>query len=217
MLQVTEGVQRQTDALVRSSERSWRAVARRTIRTVTTSRTNYVLSYAIDLACPVVLAYLGARHSIDLILALACFCVGAFVFSFIEYAIHRWFFHAPASIGTAIHRDHHVRPREPSALPCPSSAAAGLIFFSLLSPAVGAQVACFFLAGLLFAYFCYATLHHLQHRIPIKRVRLRWLQRRWAEHAIHHGRGNINFGVTTSFWDHVFGTHHPVRKHSQRP
>jgi sterol desaturase/sphingolipid hydroxylase (fatty acid hydroxylase superfamily) len=212
MLQMTENLTTQTSVMLRVREGSLRALMGRRMRAIAASRSNYWLSYTIDFACPVVLGYLGLRHSIAAAVSVACFCTGVFVFSFVEYAMHRWFFHAPQSVAAAIHQAHHVHPREPSSLPCPSSAAVALTFWSLLSPVVGDQVACFFLCGLLVAYFYYAVLHHLQHSIRIKTVPLRWLQKRWAAHAVHHGRTDTNFGVTTAFWDHVFGTHHASRR-----
>lgn len=184
----------------------------RLMKFITASRTNYGLSYAFDFACPVVMGYLGSRHALAWPFALACFFAGALVFSFVEYAMHRWFFHAPRRLAATLHGAHHAHPNEPHALPFFSSAGVALIGWQLLSLLIDAPVACFFLSGLLAAYFYYAVLHHLQHSIRIKSVRWAWLQKRWTAHAIHHGRLDTNFGVTTSFWDNVFRTHYLPRK-----
>jgi sterol desaturase/sphingolipid hydroxylase (fatty acid hydroxylase superfamily) len=59
--------------------------------------------------------------------------------------------------------------------------------------------------GMLIGYTIYMVVHHACHfRMPMQtgyfyRIRL--------HHVVHHySRDSGNFGVTTSFWDHVFGT-----------
>jgi sterol desaturase/sphingolipid hydroxylase (fatty acid hydroxylase superfamily) len=187
-------------------------VAAVALRKVCASRTNYRLSFVFDAAVPLVLCALGARQWTNWALAnwlaaLAPLVVGAFVFTFIEYGLHRWLFHARASFATASHQTHHFSPREPSSLPFPCSALSALLFWTLVAPVVGEEVAYFFTAGILFAYFYYAVLHHLQHHVRIGNVPSGLLQKRWTAHAIHHGQLDKNYGVTTSLWDHVFGTH----------
>jgi sterol desaturase/sphingolipid hydroxylase (fatty acid hydroxylase superfamily) len=182
------------------------------MRVITTSRVNYVLSYALDLACPLVLAFLGLQCATLGITPIASLIVGAFVFTFIEYGTHRWFFHERGKFAATVHRAHHERPAEATALPCFSSPTAALGGSWLLIPLVGAEVTYFLLCGLLAGYFYYSLLHHLQHSVRASSISLGWLQRRWITHAAHHARPNANFGVTTSFWDHVFGTHYLPRR-----
>ena len=169
------------------------------------SRSNYCASYAIDLACPLALGYLGARHATGWLIPLASGCAGLASFSFVEYAIHRWLFHRPSSTMGAVHQAHHDAPHSHAALPCITSAVVAVLAWWVLAAIVGPAVASFFLCGLMGGYFYYATLHHFEHRIRIRAVPLRFLQRRWAVHAVHHRLGNANYGVTTSFWDRVFG------------
>jgi 4-hydroxysphinganine ceramide fatty acyl 2-hydroxylase len=133
--------------------------------------------------------------------------VGTATFSFVEYAMHRWLFHARASFAAPIHRAHHRSPADPMALPCFSSATASVGLWWLLSPLLGREVTSFVLCGLLAGYFFYAAVHHLHHRIRGTTMPFGWLRSRWVTHAIHHSRLDKNFGVTTSLWDHVFGTH----------
>jgi 4-hydroxysphinganine ceramide fatty acyl 2-hydroxylase len=178
------------------------------LRVVTESRINYGLGYLVDLACPLVLGYVGWRQRPAWIVALAGVSAGVAVFSFVEYAIHRWLFHAPGSVMGAMHQAHHDEPAGHSALPCITSAAVAATAWLLLVPLVGSPVACFFLCGVLGGYFHYGALHHLEHRVRINALPFRWLQRRWAVHSVHHRLLDANFGVTTSFWDRVFGTHY---------
>jgi len=179
-------------------------------RVIAASRLNYWLAYATDLACAVLFGYLGSGAMGQWYLGLASACIGAFAFSFVEYALHRWYFHAKSLLAGELHASHHRDPKHPSALPFWSSALASPVFFWLLTQWVDMLVAHFVLCGFFAAYFSYGVLHHLQHSIRIKDIPLRWLRRRWAAHAVHHGRADVNFGVTTSLWDRVFGTYRAV-------
>jgi sterol desaturase/sphingolipid hydroxylase (fatty acid hydroxylase superfamily) len=182
------------------------------LQAITESRANYWASYVVDFACPLTLGYFGWRQATGWALPLASVCAGLFVFSFVEYVVHRWVFHSPASFLSPMHQTHHRSPRKPSAAPCLTSAAIAFVLWAVLSVAVGQQIACFFLCGLLGGYFCYAALHHLEHNTPINFLPFRWLKRRWAFHSTHHRLLEANYGVTTSLWDHVFGTDYQSRK-----
>jgi len=197
-------------------DRAQRRTLQDLLRAITESRANYHASYVIDLACPLVLGYFGWRQATDWPVALASLCTGVVVFSFVEYAIHRWLFHARDGVMVAMHHAHHEDPHGHSALPCVTSAVVAVVSWSVLAAIVGQQIACFFLCGLLSGYFSYASLHHLEHRVRISAVPLRWLQRRWAAHSVHHRLVDANFGVTTSFWDHVFRTDYRSRSRHER-
>jgi sterol desaturase/sphingolipid hydroxylase (fatty acid hydroxylase superfamily) len=82
----------------------------------------------------------------------------------------------------------------------------------MLAPWLGAFVTHFVLCGFFAGYFGYGVVHHLQHSIRIKDIPFQWMRRKWAAHAVHHGREGVNFGVTTSLWDWVFGTYRQVTK-----
>jgi sterol desaturase/sphingolipid hydroxylase (fatty acid hydroxylase superfamily) len=193
-------------------ERRHVLVMSRAILALSASQINYWTAYAVDLLCPIVLGHISLKQPNAWPVLLACFCVGALVFSFVEYGMHRWYFHARGTLAGTIHAGHHQHPRGPSALPWFSSAAVSAVALWLLSTLLSEAVASSFLCGLLAAYLWYVTLHHLQHSVRIRRVPTRWLKRRWAAHAWHHGRSNVNFGVTTSLWDRVLGTYCETRR-----
>jgi sterol desaturase/sphingolipid hydroxylase (fatty acid hydroxylase superfamily) len=185
------------------------------LEAVTESRANYAAAYAIDLACPLVLAVVGWRHAVDWPGPLASICLGLMAFTFVEYAIHRWLFHAPDSVMGAMHQAHHDHPGGHTALPCISSAVVASTCWLALAPLTGVAVASFFLSGLLSGYAWYSLLHHFEHSVRINAIPFRWLQKRWAEHSVHHRLDHTNFGVTTSFWDHVFATHYRSGAHGR--
>jgi len=182
------------------------------LRAVSASRANYVASYAIDLACALTAGWLGVREADGWAIPVASVGVGLFVFSFAEYAIHRWLFHGPTGAMRAMHQAHHDGPHDHVALPCISSAVVGGLAWWGLSAAVGPVIASFFWCGFLTGYVAYGTVHHLEHSVRITALPYRWMQRRWAVHTVHHRLVGTNFGVTTSFWDHVFATHYRSRR-----
>lgn len=179
----------------------------RFLRTLSLSRLNYRLAYVTDGACVAVFAYLGVGAGCAWHVALASAFAGAFVFSFVEYGLHRWMFHDDSLLAGEVHTAHHREPATPTALPFASSAAMAPLLFWVLSGFAGAAVAHWALCGFFAAYCCYGVLHHLQHSIRINDVPFGALRRKWIAHAVHHGRGTVNFGVTTSLWDRVFGTY----------
>jgi sterol desaturase/sphingolipid hydroxylase (fatty acid hydroxylase superfamily) len=189
------------------------------LRAVSESRANYVASYAIDLASVVIMGWLGVGVATGWLVPAAVFGSGLLAFSFAEYAIHRWLFHGPTGAMRALHQAHHDGPHDHVAMPCISSAVVAALAWWGLSAAFGPVIASFFLCGALTSYLAYGTVHHLEHSIPITALPYRWMKRRWAVHGVHHRLAGTNFGVTTSFWDRVFGTHHRSRRsrHSGRP
>jgi hypothetical protein len=92
------------------------------------------------------------------------------------------------------------------------AAYAGLVF---LTWGLHFQQASYFLMGLSGGYFYYDTLHHVEHTRRINQIPFRWLKKRWAFHSVHHRIEQSNFGVISSFWDHVFGTHQKQIKRRQ--
>jgi 4-hydroxysphinganine ceramide fatty acyl 2-hydroxylase len=183
------------------------------LRAVSSSRANYHASYAMDLASALTVGWLGVRAADGWPTPVAVFGAGLFAFSFAEYAIHRWLFHGRTGPMRAIHQSHHDQPHDHVALPCISSPVVSVLVWWGLSTAVGPVIASFFWCGFLTGYVVYGTVHHLEHSIRITALPARWMQRRWAIHAVHHRLVGSNFGVTTSFWDRVFGTHYQRRRH----
>lgn len=205
MLSVDEGLRIQASAC---KGRDWAIeLLRRFFRVIAMSRANFRLAYVTDCACAVACGVLGMRASGAWYVAMASVFGGAFVFSFVEYAFHRWIFHTNLVIWSELHASHHDDPKQPAALPFWFSAVSAPVFFWSLMQWFSAFVAHFVLCGFFAAYFSYGVLHHLQHSIRIKYIPYRWLRRKWAAHAVHHGRAHVNFGVMTSLWDRILGTY----------
>jgi sterol desaturase/sphingolipid hydroxylase (fatty acid hydroxylase superfamily) len=185
---------------------------RQLLERVTSSRINYRAAYVLDCVVPLALASLGWSTGLPASLAAVSFLAGAFAFSLIEYAIHRWLFHTPPSFMSTVHAAHHDAPDEETALPCITSTVMSLAFWAPLYPIAGTGITAFVISGVMAGYFWYSVLHHLEHHVRINAVPWRWLKRRWAMHSVHHKLPDKNFGVTTSLWDRLLGTHYRSKR-----
>jgi cyclopropane-fatty-acyl-phospholipid synthase len=123
----------------------------------------------------------------------------------VEYALHRFVLHGLQPF-QRWHAEHH---RRPTALICTPTILTAALFAALVfAPALwlaGPWVACALTLGVLTGYLVYATTHHATHHW---RGGGAWLKQRKRWHARHHHGGEAAgcYGVTTGFWDHVFGS-----------
>jgi sterol desaturase/sphingolipid hydroxylase (fatty acid hydroxylase superfamily) len=123
-------------------------------------------------------------------IAVLLFCCGLAAWTLAEYIAHRFVLHAIAPVQHGI---HHARPQDP----------VDKIFwqiwlaFAVVYLTAGGAV----LAGALVAYAWYLSVHYCAHHNPAM------LPASLVKHHIdHHRFANRNYGVTTKFWDRVFGT-----------
>jgi len=136
---------------------------------------------------------------------LTSFVVGLFVWTLVEYVVHRWVYHA-IPFFEKFHDAHHDDPT--ALIGVPSFLSSGLIlavFFLPLWFAVGVVLAGGFASGALVGYAGYMLVHHASHHWTLKPGSL--LYRARVMHMAHHYNATPgNYGVVTSFWDHVFST-----------
>jgi sterol desaturase/sphingolipid hydroxylase (fatty acid hydroxylase superfamily) len=134
---------------------------------------------------------------------------GFLVFSFIEYAFHRWLFHGRASSMRDGHDKHHVDPLGYDALPFFLPPLGMLAVAGLLALVIPLGTALLLAGSVALGYASYGVAHTAIHAIRFRRK----LSAKWAaSHHIHHHHPGSNFGVTTPLWDYVLGTRYtPVR------
>jgi cyclopropane-fatty-acyl-phospholipid synthase len=125
--------------------------------------------------------------------------------SIIEYLLHRFILHGVQPF-KSWHAEHHRRPT--ALIYAPTILSATLIFTLVFLPArlvSNLWWASAFTLGVLSGYLAYAITHHATHHWGASRA---WLQQRKRWHALHHQRRGPAgcYGVTTSFWDRVFGS-----------
>ena len=162
------------------------------------------------------LYYSSARLEKTTGMILLVFLAGMFFWSFFEYMIHRFAFHFLAESERAskivylIHGNHHEYPRDKQRLfmpPVPSIILATVVFASMyfLASLIGITEAVFaFFPGFMLGYLMYGTMHYAIHAWNPP---FRWMKALWRNHHLHHYKEQEKgFGVSSTLWDHVFGT-----------
>jgi sterol desaturase/sphingolipid hydroxylase (fatty acid hydroxylase superfamily) len=185
---------------------------RSVVGTICESRINYWAAYVTDFSCPCIFAYLGMHQESSWPAAIVSSLLGLASFSLIEYVVHRWLLHDRRSALFCLHDAHHNHPEKTSAFLFPASIVLLMPVWGLLTWGLHIAEASYFLMGVSGGYLYFDTLHHVEHTTRINQIPFRWLKKRWAYHSVHHRIDQSNFGVTTSFWDYVFGTHQQQMK-----
>ena len=176
---------------------------------LTQSSINYWFSFASDSCAALFMFGYGLfRYDGNLIACAISAAAGFLTFGLVEYLIHRWFFHASWSPAYRGHVQHHDNPRALIALPWFLNTLITMCIWWLLVRVLPAAPASIFTAMLVIGYIYYGLMHHVQHHYTIDRKS--FLKSR-AYHNIHHKLPETNFGVTTTVWDKIFGTHYRTR------
>ncbi|MCE0723334.1 MULTISPECIES: sterol desaturase family protein [Legionella] len=143
---------------------------------------------------------------------------GIFLWTFVEYTMHRFFFHLPINtkwakkISYTIHGIHHKDPHDPLRLVAPPlmSIPIGLLFLYIFSRFFTLNNFFSFTFGFTLSYLGYDYLHWTLHHSKSKNRIIYYLRR---NHAIHHHHiPPKRFGVTSPLWDFIFNTYNPNKK-----
>lgn len=155
----------------------------------------------------------------------AAVIVSLVAYPLVEYLLHRFLLHArwmyksplTAALWKRVHYDHHQDPNDLSVLfgglsntlpiivliTLPLGWSIGALPGATAAFATGCAIFCFY-------EFCHC-IQHLSYK-----PRSRYLQRIRKRHLGHHFHSEQgNFGITSSIWDHLFGSFY--RKPSDRP
>ena len=139
------------------------------------------------------------------------FFAGLAFFTFVEYIMHRYLYHIPATserkqkISYTMHGVHHDYPKDKSRLAMPPllSLIVATVLFIIYRVVLGDFVFGF-LAGFLIGYAGYLAVHYSVHAFKVPNNFLKVL---WHHHSIHHYREpDRAFGVSSTLWDHIFRT-----------
>ena len=171
------------------------------------------------------LYYSNAFLNFPITAVIITFICGMFFWSFFEYLIHRYAFHFAAKSERAtkivylIHGNHHEYPRDKERLfmpPVPSLILATVIFslMYLIANFAGIKEYVFaFFPGFLIGYLIYGSMHYAIHawNPPFK-----WMKPLWRNHHLHHYKEQEKgFGVSSTLWDHIFGTMFDLKKEKE--
>jgi sterol desaturase/sphingolipid hydroxylase (fatty acid hydroxylase superfamily) len=175
------------------------------------SRTHILVPITLFLGISSVSLYFGLATTIPLWLGFAILFIGIFVFTFVEYLMHKHFFHMEPDtpikdkLQYGIHGVHHDYPRDKDRLAMPPfvSAAYAAILYLLFTLLMG-DFALYFLPGFLLGYSGYLGVHYVVHVYNPPKNFLKVL---WVNHAIHHYKNpDSAFGVSSPLWDYLLGT-----------
>jgi len=161
------------------------------------------------------------------------YALGLFLWTFVEYTIHRGIFHTRRwieedtlrivgslrreqpvvpNLPTARHRFyfvahgvHHNYPNDSTRLVLAPgvSIPLALVFYGIFRLIFGAATPAAY-AGLITGYLCYDTIHFAVHHASGRMPLLRFLKRRHFRH--HYADNTRDFGVSSPLWDLIIGT-----------
>ena len=140
---------------------------------------------------------------IPLLEALGLVVVGLLLWPLVEYGIHGGLSHAWRTPVSPLHWEHHKHPERVFTSPVvwvPGTAA----IYGLAALPLGALPGAGLALGILAGFLRYERIHYRIHfRVP-RNERERRLR---AHHLAHHFRNpKAYYGVSTPFWDRVFGS-----------
>lgn len=184
------------------------------IARMSSTRSNYLVGQAADFL--VSFALLAAAfwydHSQPLASALVV-VLGLLIFSFIEYAFHRWLFHGPVPLFEQGHTLHHEKPLGYDSLPFFFPPVVILLIAAALALVLPLGIALLLSGAIALGYALYGFSHLVIHRRRFNHS----LARKWAAvHHVHHHHPDKNYGVTSPLWDLILGTWY-VSKSKVRP
>nr|QDH43440.1 inositol phosphorylceramide-B hydroxylase [Metschnikowia australis] len=148
------------------------------------------------------------------ITAMSLWAVGLFVWTFIEYCLHRFLFHLDQylpdnkvffTLHFLLHGIHHYLPMDKNRLVLPPTLFVLLAypFYRLVFGIFPFYMACSGFAGGTFGYIMYDMVHYVLHHSQLPG----YLQDLKTYHLEHHYKNyEMGFGVTSKFWDVIFST-----------
>ncbi len=142
--------------------------------------------------------------------------LGAFLWTFTEYTLHRWLFHYSGPrpwqrrMFFVLHGVHHDFPQDSDRLVMPLGASIplGVAFYALFRLVLGTTWSAPLFVGFGLGYLAYDGAHFAVHHFRMGSRLGKWMKR---YHMIHHHTGaSARYGVSSPLWD--LGLRHPRRR-----
>ena len=164
--------------------------------------------------------YTANTLAIDAVQIFLTILGGILFWTLTEYTLHRFLFHyhpdtkTGKRINYVLHGNHHEYPRDRERLfmPAAPSLILASLFFLVFYLVIGKNTFAFF-PGFMLGYLMYGTMHYAIHawNPPFK-----WMKGLWRNHHLHHYKhSNKGFGVSSTLWDHVFGTMYDLKNEKE--
>ncbi|EFN62477.1 Fatty acid 2-hydroxylase [Camponotus floridanus] len=152
---------------------------------------------------------------------LPSFVLGIFIWTIMEYFVHRKIFHLRPSHNSRLlitlhflfHGNHHKAPLDERRLVFPPtlSLIIAAIIWQIYKAIFPLTIVNFVGAGTITGYLCYDLMHYYLHNGAPKAESYFYTMKRRHNyhHFLHHNQG---FGVTSELWDHLMKTDLNLRK-----
>ena len=176
------------------------------------TKTNPLVIWSIYLPVLIIFPFYGLNFiHLPKMTAIVCFLTGVIFWTLVEYVLHRFVFHyQPISemgkrMNYILHGNHHEFPRDRERLfmpAIPSIIISSCFFFTYYF--ILGNWSFLFFPGFMLGYLLYGSMHYAIHAYnpPFK-----WMKGLWRNHHLHHYKhANAGFGVSSTLWDHIFGT-----------
>jgi sterol desaturase/sphingolipid hydroxylase (fatty acid hydroxylase superfamily) len=157
--------------------------------------------------------YEDFQNSLGFALFAGLFFAGLFVWTFVEYIMHRFVFHyMPADKPWAqrlhfiFHGVHHDYPSDRLRLVLPPSVSIplALVFYFLFRALMPANYLFGFFPGFILGYLIYDISHYAIHHFNFKGSIWKKIKQ---HHMLHHYQDPAKgYGVSSPLWDKVFGS-----------
>jgi sterol desaturase/sphingolipid hydroxylase (fatty acid hydroxylase superfamily) len=172
------------------------------------SKFGYYSDFVVYPVVIITFAALGTLHMTRASVSewLAAIAAGLLLWTLMEYtlhrnALHRWRYFSP------MHALHHAAPL--AFIGTPTWMSVSILVIAIFVPTwwgFGFNVADGLIVGVMVGYWWYGVVHHVIHHRPQRRPAGYFNNLRTWHMRHHYSPKGGNFGVTTSLWDHVFGT-----------
>ncbi|RRT39924.1 hypothetical protein B296_00030033, partial [Ensete ventricosum] len=155
---------------------------------------------------------MSIRMGISLLQLASMVLLGVFLWTFVEYTVHRFIFHINTksywgnTVHYLVHGCHHKYPMDGLRLVYPPAAAAIIcvLFWNFFKLIVTPSLLPALFGGGLLGYVVYDCTHYYLHHGQPSKDSAKNLKR---YHLNHHFRTqNKGFGITSPLWDIAFGT-----------
>lgn len=153
----------------------------------------------------------GLSAGVSIAQSCALVAAGLFLWTLMEYVIHRFSFHfAPRGrfgviLAYLVHGVHHAYPEDHRRWVMPPSVSlpVGLVLYFAFSFVFGRFIGPL-ASGVALGYLAYDLMHYFLHRGRMKSRVGRFLRNHHMQH--HYATPERRFGVSTPLWDYVFRT-----------
>jgi len=162
--------------------------------------------------------YKDFENAIGILNFIELFALGLFVWTLVEYIMHRFVFHyAPADkpwaqrIHFIFHGVHHDYPSDAMRLVLPPSVSIPLaaLFYFLFNAILPANDIWGFFPGFILGYLIYDITHYAIHHFNFKGSIWKKIKQ---HHMLHHYQApDKGYGVSSPMWDKVFGSDFPKK------